>query len=122
MASITPEALDRGCAAYAEGRWAAAFDGFTDADRDFGLSAPDLECLSTAAVLVGDGTAAVDALTRAHEAYRAAGHIIDAARSAAWIGMHLMNHGDRARSAGWFARAGRLVHDAPRRHPWPASC
>ena len=32
-----------------------------------------------------------------------------AARCAAWLGIHLMNAGDRARGGGWLARAQRLV-------------
>jgi DNA-binding CsgD family transcriptional regulator len=101
--------LDRGRSAFEEHRWTEAYEHFLDADRRGGLPAPDLERLATAEILTGKSAAGVDTLTRAHEEYLVVGDVASAARCAGWLGMHLMNTGQMARSAGWFARAGRLV-------------
>jgi DNA-binding CsgD family transcriptional regulator len=107
------DVLERGRAAYAERRWSAAFDSFAEADAETPLGAQDLECWSTAAVLLGRDVVGVDALTRAHEVHLAAGDTAAAARCAAWNGIELMDQGDHARSAGWFARAERLAQQLP---------
>lgn len=103
--------LDRGRSAFEEHRWTEAFEHFQDADRRGGLPPPDLERLATAEILTGKTTAGIDTLTRAHEEYLVVGDVAGAARCAGWLGMHLMNTGGMARSAGWFARAGRLVEE-----------
>jgi DNA-binding CsgD family transcriptional regulator len=105
----TPVALDLGRAAYAEHHWTDAFASFTDADTAGEITSLDLEHFSTTALLIGRYEEGVDLLTRAHEDFLSNGDVPAAARCAAWIGIHLMNWGDRARSAGWFARAQRLV-------------
>lgn len=101
--------LDRGRSAFEEHRWTEAFEHFLDADRRGGLPAPDLERLATVEILTGKSAMGIDTLTRAHEEYLVVGDVASAARCAGWIGMHLMNTGQMARSSGWFARAGRLV-------------
>lgn len=101
-------ALERGLDAFAEQRWTAAVDALTEADAGDGLDADDLERLATAALLIGRENG-IDTATRAHEAFLQAGDDAGAARAAAWIGMHLMQMGELARSAGWLARAERIV-------------
>ncbi|MET0830430.1 MAG: DNA-binding response regulator, partial [Microbacterium sp.] len=113
-----PAALELARVAYQEHRWTAARDAFSDAQREGQLPARDLELAATTAFLVGLETDGIDTLTRAHEAFLAADDIAGAARCAAWLGIHLMNSGSRARGGGWLARAQRLVHvhgeaDAP---------
>ena len=100
--------LERGLEAFAEQRWTDAYEALTEADEKVGLEADDLERLATSAILLGrsDG---IDTATRAHEAFLEEGDEAAAARAAVWIGMHLMDMGEAARSAGWLARAGRIV-------------
>ncbi|WP_448002883.1 LuxR C-terminal-related transcriptional regulator [Agromyces bauzanensis] len=113
----TPPVLDRGRAAYQAHRWSEAIAEFDRAERENAIAAQDLECLATALILVGRAQDGVDALTRAHEAFLGAQDTAGATRCAAWLGMHLMGLGDRARSAGWFARAQRLVETDPAAGP-----
>lgn len=109
MASST--ALERGLVAFAEHRWGDAVDALTEADAEVGLAAEDLDRLSTAALAMGREDVGLDLAMRAHEAFLALPDVDGAARSAAWIGLYLLSRGDMARSNGWLARAGRLVHD-----------
>lgn len=108
-----PTALDRGRAAYRGHRWSEAIAELGRAERESTTTPEDLEHLATSAFLVGNAQDGVDALTRAHEAFLGAGDTAGATRCAAWLGMQLMDLGDRARSAGWFARAQRLVEADP---------
>lgn len=105
-----PAALEIARAAYGAHRWAVARDAFTDAQREERLAARDLELAATTELLLGREVDGIDTLTRAHEAFLAANDISGAARCAAWLGIHLMNSGNRARGGGWLARAQRLVH------------
>lgn len=105
----SPSALDRGRAAYQGHRWTEAIAQFDEAERENTIAPQDLEHLATALFLVGRSSEGVDALTRAHEAFLGVDDSAGATRCAAWLGMHLMDLGDRARSAGWFARAQRLA-------------
>jgi len=109
----SPTPLELGRAHYAARSWQAAVDQLTQADDDGGLSGPDLERLAVATALTGRAPTAVEILTRAHKRFLDDGDVISAARCAGWIGMHLMLLGERATSGGWFARAQRLVQEAP---------
>jgi len=110
---MTPSGLlEDGRSAFAEHRWGDAFQALTDADAHHPLGPADLECLATAALLLGQSGAGIDLGIRAHEAFLgidAAG----AARCATWIGLYLMGQGDEARSGGWLARAQRIVSEEP---------
>ena len=64
-------ALERGRTAFAEHRWSDALDALTEADGDGLLEGVDLECFSTAALLLGRDTLGIDLATRAHEAFLA---------------------------------------------------
>ncbi|MBT2516845.1 hypothetical protein J7E29_05325 [Streptomyces sp. ISL-90] len=101
--------LDRGRSAFAEHRWTDAFTALSEADGDGALEGADLERLSTTALLLGREELGVEFATRAHEAFLEVGDQEGAARSAAWIGMYLMGHGDMAQSGGWLARANRIA-------------
>jgi DNA-binding CsgD family transcriptional regulator len=105
----TPTVADKAHTAYVEHRWNDAVSAFAAADALEKLSAADLESWSTAAFLVGREDDGIDTLTKAHEEFLAAADTAGAARCAGWLGLHLMDAGDRARSAGWFARAQRLA-------------
>ncbi|MFC9918485.1 LuxR C-terminal-related transcriptional regulator [Agromyces binzhouensis] len=106
-------ALDRGRTAFSEHRWADAVAGLDAADRATAATAPDLEQLATAAVLVGRFDESVAWRTRAHEAFLAGGDLDGAIRSASWLGMEFVYVGDLAQAGGWFARAQRLLHERP---------
>jgi DNA-binding CsgD family transcriptional regulator len=103
--------IDEGRSAFREQRWTAAFENFIDADQRGGLPAADLERLATAEILIGNTTAGLDTLTRAHEEFLVLGDLAGAARCAGWLGMQLMSLGESARSSGWFARGQRLVQE-----------
>ncbi|WP_137846498.1 response regulator transcription factor [Microbacterium sp. 2FI] len=74
-----------------------------------GRSAPELEVLSTTSFLQGRVSEAVDALTRAHEAYLAAADTVGAARTAGWLALQLLETGEVTQSATWVARGLRLA-------------
>jgi DNA-binding CsgD family transcriptional regulator/tetratricopeptide (TPR) repeat protein len=104
--------VEDGRSAFAEHRWTDAFSALSAADAERALAAEDLECLATAALLLGREVAGIDLATRAHEAFLGV-DASGAARCAAWIGLYLMGRGDEARAGGWFARARRIVAEEP---------
>ncbi|GAA1808045.1 LuxR C-terminal-related transcriptional regulator [Agromyces neolithicus] len=106
----SPDVVERGLEAYAQQRWREAFDALTEADADAETELPAdlISRLATAAILVGDPSG-IDTATRAHEAFLRAGDGAGAARTAVWIGMHLLDEGEVARAGGWIARAQRIV-------------
>ncbi|HEY9425503.1 MAG TPA: LuxR C-terminal-related transcriptional regulator [Microterricola sp.] len=110
-------ALERGRIAFGAHRWTDAFDALAAADHEGSLTGQDLERLSTAALLTGKETVGIDVATRAHEDFLAHDEVVDAARSAAWIGMFLTTRGDAARGGGWLARAHRLVQESEVANP-----
>lgn len=103
--------------AYAERRWPDAVGQYTAAEHDAELPAADLEQLATSVILTGRPSEGVDILARAHLKYLADGDYHAAARCAFWAGMNLMLQGEPARSAGWLARARRIVEDRPEASP-----
>ena len=110
--------LADGREAYAQRRWPDAVGQYTAADHDAELPASDLEQLATSVILTGRGSEGVDILARAHLKYLADGDYPAAARCAVWTGMNLILLGEPARSAGWLARAQRIVDDLPEPCPF----
>ena len=106
-------ALDRGRVSYAEHHWTDAFSAWKDADQEGGLPAHDLELWGTAMVLIGRNSDGVETLMRAHEEFLLEGDVVNAARCAVWIGLHMMDLREPAQSTGWFARAQRLIGETP---------
>ncbi len=107
----TLSTLAHGREAYAERRWPDAVGQYTAAERDTELPAGDLEQLATSVILTGRASDGVDILSRAHLKYLADDDYAAAARCAVWTGMNLILLGEPARSAGWLARAHRIVED-----------
>ena len=103
------DALDRGRQAFASGRWRSAYDTLSAADRHKALRAPDLDCLATAAYLIGQDAAAVDGWTRAFNEYLAAQEAPRAARRAFWIVLALLAVGEWPRASGWLSTAQRCL-------------
>jgi DNA-binding NarL/FixJ family response regulator len=107
---ISSSALDAGREAAAERRWAAAYELLGRADATEVLAASDLELLSTVALLRGEPSASVDALSRAYEAHLSNEDRGEAARTAGRLALYLIELGDFSRSVVWAARAMRLVN------------
>ncbi len=105
-------ALDRGREALARAAWREAFTALSEADRDAGLGASDLESLARCAYMLGEADVYVSVLERAHAAHLAAGHAGPAVRIAFWIGHSLLFRGQAGRARGWFARAQRLFDES----------
>jgi DNA-binding CsgD family transcriptional regulator len=105
------EALQRGRRAFERGEWGAAFAQLSAADLQRRLQPDDLDLLATAAHLVGKDEEGAEAWTRAHHGFLGLGQIERAARSAFWLGFHLVDRGEMARGGGWLARAGRLLEE-----------
>ena len=110
--------LADGREAYAARRWPDAVGQYTAADHDAELPTGDLEQLAISVILTGRGAEGVDILSRAHLKYLADGDYAAAARCAVWTGMNLILLGEPARSAGWLARARRIVEDLPEPCPF----
>jgi DNA-binding CsgD family transcriptional regulator len=104
--------LEDGRTAFATGAWSDAFRLLAAADARAPLGADDLDRLASAAYLVGEYAASVDARARAHAAFLERGEAIRAAGSAFWLTFALLDRPDqRAQAAGWIARAQRLMDD-----------
>ncbi|MFZ2173109.1 MAG: LuxR C-terminal-related transcriptional regulator [Rhodococcus sp. (in: high G+C Gram-positive bacteria)] len=105
-------AIRNGHAFFIRRNWRAAYSSLLRADGCAPLCPEDLECLATAAYLIGEDEASVDAWTRAQREWGALGNRIRAARCAFWLGMGLMLRGQLARASGWMGKAGRLLDTA----------
>jgi DNA-binding CsgD family transcriptional regulator/tetratricopeptide (TPR) repeat protein len=103
------EPLLEGRELYAQSAWAEAFAALSQADAAEALGADDLELLGRSAYLLGRDDDCVAALERAVAAHLEAGAAGKAARQAFWIGHNVAMRGEVARSAGWFARAERIL-------------
>ena len=101
--------LDRGRSAYRQQEWERAFTLLASADRVQSLGAEEFEMLGRAAYMLGRDDDYVDAFERAHKTHLGRGDVPRALRCGFWIGHSFWFRGEKARAAGWFARAGRLL-------------
>src|SRR5204862_754450 len=107
------EALARGRLAYAQEAWSEACVQLTQADQASPLDPEDLDCLATAAFLVGDDAASAGARARAHQVFLERGDTTRAARSAFWLAFIMLDQpNQQAQAAGWLARARRLLDES----------
>jgi len=105
-------ALARGRDAFEREAWSEAFQQLMAADHAAPLEAADLERLAAAALLVGEDTACIDALTRAHQGFLERGDAIAAARNAVRLAFSMFERpAVQAQAAGWIARARRLFDE-----------
>lgn len=112
--SNTPEGLlDEARRAADLNRWRAAFDAFASADDSDVLDLDDFTQYAIAGYLVGDVTAAVDALGRRYQRLLDAGERSAAAIAAGWAVFMLLNHGAHAQASGWMSRCTTLVSELP---------
>lgn len=105
------DSVAQGREAYARREWALAYACLSAAAETGPLEPEDLERLAVGAVLVGDESGAELAWTQAHHRYFDAGKRDAAARCGFWLSFHLRSSGESARSAGWLARAGRILDE-----------
>jgi DNA-binding CsgD family transcriptional regulator len=93
-------------------KWKEIYARLSTADREHALNPEELEQLALAAFLTGSDAESYQYLERAHQGYLDHGETGQAVRCAFWLGMILMNAGEKGRSSGWFARGERLIgHD-----------
>jgi DNA-binding CsgD family transcriptional regulator len=105
-------ALACGRDAFAREAWSDACNLLAQADRETPLEPDDLERLAAAAHLVGEDTACLDALTRAHQGFLERGDAIAAARNAVRLAFAMFERpAVQAQAAGWVARARRLFDE-----------
>jgi tetratricopeptide (TPR) repeat protein len=102
---------DKGLRAYKERKWTEAFRLFMESDAEEGLSPEYLEKLAIAAYLSGKLNESIASWTRAYQEYADNDFNERAARCAFWLGMELMNTGERSRGGGWIARAGHIIEE-----------
>jgi DNA-binding CsgD family transcriptional regulator len=91
-----------------------ACEAFSRADAASPLEPDDLELLTLSLLMLARDDDAVATLERAHHLYLERDETLRAARSAAWIGIHLASRGAIAPASGWLGRAQRLLET------WPA--
>jgi len=108
----TADNLNGGRDAFRRCAWTDAYVLLAAADRDEPLQPDDLECLATAAYLIGKDADSTEIWTRAHQEFLARGAVARAARCAFWLASALMHHGERARAGGWITRARELLESA----------
>ena len=102
-------ALELGRRLSREEAWEQAYETLTEVDGLASLKASDLELLASAAYMIGRDADYVACLERAHHGFLDLGDTPRAVRCGFWIGHSFLFRGERARSAGWFARAQRLL-------------
>jgi DNA-binding CsgD family transcriptional regulator len=104
--------LEKAQEAFRQRVWADAYNLFSASDHETPVKPEHLEQMAIAAYLIGKDSESVDTWTRAHQEFLNHDSKEQAARCAFWLGMQLLNKGDRARGSGWIARAGRLIDDS----------
>jgi DNA-binding NarL/FixJ family response regulator len=109
VAARGPADLDRGRAAYEARRWRTAAESLAAADRADPLQPDDLERLGSAYGLSGDGELMIATLERLHDVNVERNDLRNAARTAFWLGLHLIHMGEKGRATGWIGSAQRLL-------------
>jgi DNA-binding CsgD family transcriptional regulator len=104
--------VEQGRAAFARYAWGDAYTRLSAADRAAPLSPADLDRLAQAGFLTGRDADFPWLWERAHHGYVAAGEVAAAVRCGFWLGLILIQGGERARGGGWITRAGRLLEEA----------
>ena len=103
--------LDRGRAAFTEGRFGEAFVQLSAADRERALDRDDIERLAIAAFVTGHSDAGSEVLARGyHQALKQQDQPA-AMRCALWSGWGFVETGEFARAEGWFLRAKAFVDE-----------
>jgi DNA-binding CsgD family transcriptional regulator len=111
--SCAVAALERGRECCERHAWGEAWRLLSLSDGHVPLDGADLERLALCAYLTGRDDDYLHTLERAHGAHLIAGARLRAARCAFWLGLRLHFRGESGRASGWYARAHRLLEDAP---------
>jgi len=90
-------------------KWTEIYTRLLEAGGEHALAPKDLETLALAAYMTGRDAESYQTLERAHLGYLNSGKTKQAARSAFWLGLMLINAGENARGSGWMARGERLL-------------
>lgn len=91
------------------GKWTEIYEQLSESDREHSLEPGKLEKLSLAAYLTGKDSESFRLLERAHRSYIDRKMTGNAVQCAFWLGLMLMNAGEKARGSGWFARGERML-------------
>jgi len=110
MSQVSP--IDKALQAFQNRSWKEAYAILSSVENRTSLKAEHLEKLAVAAYLIGKDKESTDTWNRAHQEFLNQNNKDQAARCAFWLGMQLLNKGDRARGSGWIARARRLIEDS----------
>ncbi len=92
-------------------KWTEIYVQLLKADREKALEPKELEKLALSAYLIGRDADSFQILERVHQGYLNREMTEEAVRCAFWLGLMLINAGERARGGGWFARGERLLND-----------
>jgi DNA-binding CsgD family transcriptional regulator len=103
------DVLTSGREAFKRRAWAEAFAQLSAADQTSPLAPDDLDRFAVAAYLLGRDEDSSSIWARAHRALAGMGDYAAAARCAFWIAFGFLDRGEHARSAGWLAKARRLL-------------
>ena len=90
-------------------KWTETYARLLEVGQGHTLEPKELEIQATAAYLTGRDAESFQILERAHQGYLARQETEQAVRCAFWLGLMLMNAGERARSSGWMAKGERLL-------------
>jgi ATP/maltotriose-dependent transcriptional regulator MalT len=94
-------------------KWTETYEQLLKADQEHELEPEALQTYALAAYLTGRDAECFKMLERAHLSFLDQKKTEQAVRSAFWLGLMLMNAGERARSNGWMARGKRMLNEHP---------
>jgi len=103
--------LEHGRECYGRRAWGDAYHALLSADQITPLEVDDLDCLATAAYLIGRDLEFQQLLERGYRAHVESGNRARAARCAFWLALNFLLKGESGRSNAWTARGQRLVED-----------
>ncbi len=93
-------------------KWTETYVRLLKAGKARVLEPEELETLALAAYLTGRDTEGFQNLEEAHQGYLERDKTEQAVRSAYWLGLMLLNAGQRARGGGWITRCESLLKEA----------
>jgi len=103
---VLVDACRRAREAAAVGDWEAAYRAFEPVADGGAPGADDLALWSTAGYLLGRVDAAIDAMSKAHDAHAGNGNAAAAVRCGFWVVFMLLGRGQHAQANGWLERCG----------------
>ncbi len=91
--------------------WTDIYVQLLKVDKENALEPKEMERLALAAYLIGRDDESFRILERAHQGYLDQENTKEAVRCAFWLGLMLVNAGERVRGGGWFARGERFLSE-----------